>query len=51
VNASLAQDELMSFIQNHFITILNVAGPRQTSWKDGYHYTYELLNTLFQQSC
>jgi hypothetical protein len=46
-----AHEKLVSFTQDHFITILNVAGPRESSWEDGYHYTYQLLSVLLKKSC
>ena len=31
------------FVRDHGIEILNVAGPRQSEWPDGYDYTFQVL--------
>jgi hypothetical protein len=43
-NPHQAAHDLHQFCNDHFITALNVAGPRMSSWKDGYKYTYEAIS-------
>jgi hypothetical protein len=35
---------ILDFIRKHDIEILNVAGPRQSEWPDGYDYAFRVLD-------
>ena len=40
--------QLAEFIKNHFIAILNVAGPRASSWPEGHAYTRKCLESFIK---
>ena len=40
VSAEDAAKLIAGFMRNHKIGILNVAGPRQSEWPEGYEYSY-----------
>lgn len=49
VDAAKVSDEdaaklMVDFVRQHKIDILNVAGPRQSEWPDGYHYALGALD-------
>ena len=35
---------ITNFVRENRIDILNVAGPRESEWPDGYHYAYRSLD-------
>ncbi|MGA7275385.1 MAG: putative molybdenum carrier protein [Candidatus Udaeobacter sp.] len=37
---------IAGFVQKHKIDILNVAGPRQSEWPEGYDYAFRVLDTF-----
>lgn len=37
---------IAEFVHNHEINILNVAGPRQTEWPEGYDYATRALDAF-----
>jgi len=39
-----AAELILDFIRKHEIEILNVAGPRQSEWPDGYDYAFRALD-------
>jgi hypothetical protein len=39
-----------SFVREHNIEILNVAGPRQSEWPHGYNYTFAVLESFLRTS-
>jgi hypothetical protein len=50
MSATQAADALDQFVQAQEINTLNVAGPRQSEWSDGYGYTFALLESLLRES-
>ena len=42
-SAKDAGNSIADFIHNHNIEVLNVAGPRQSEWADGYDYAFRAL--------
>jgi hypothetical protein len=49
VSEDTAASVIRDFVHEHKIDILNVAGPRQSEWPDGYEYALHALK-LFLQS-
>ena len=43
-----AAQQLAEFVQNHFIGILNIAGPRASSWPQGHAYVSKCLEIFIQ---
>ncbi len=43
-----AAKSLTDFVRENKIQTLNVAGPRQTEWPEGYEYAYQTLDGFFQ---
>jgi putative molybdenum carrier protein len=39
---------ISDFVRKHTIDILNVAGPRQSEWPEGYDYTFRALDALLK---
>ena len=39
-----AAELILDFIRKHEVEILNVAGPRQSEWPDGYDYAFRVLD-------
>ena len=39
-----AARSIVNLVRKHKIKILNVAGPRQSEWPEGYDYAYRALN-------
>jgi hypothetical protein len=37
---------MVSFVRDHEIDILNVAGPRETEWVGGYAYAFRAVDVL-----
>src|SRR6185437_7259862 len=37
---------IVNFVRKNNVEILNVAGPRQTEWPQGYDYVHRLLNNF-----
>jgi Circularly permutated YpsA SLOG family len=53
INASKVSGEdaaklIAGFVQKHKIDILNVAGPRQSEWQEGYNYAFRVLNRFLE---
>ena len=40
---------ISDFVREHKIDILNVAGPRQSEWPEGYDYTFRTLEAFLAQ--
>ena len=49
VSAQNAGDVVAGFVQNNDITVLNVAGPRQSEWPEGYDYAFRMLDAYLTQ--
>ncbi len=47
VSAETAADLIRDFLAKHKIDILNIAGPRQSQWPEGYDYVVRTLEKLF----
>ena len=43
VSSHAAANLILDFVRRENIEILNVAGPRQTEWPDGYNYSFAAL--------
>jgi hypothetical protein len=39
---------IAGFVHKHKVAILNVAGPRQSEWPEGYHYAYRALDAFLE---
>jgi len=46
-SATEAAKLIAEFVHKHEIDILNVAGPRQTEWAEGYDYAFRTLEAFF----
>ena len=46
VPAEDAAKLIADFVSEHRIVILNVAGPRQSEWSEGYDYTFRTLDAF-----
>ena len=46
VSAETAADLIRHFLAKHKIDILNIAGPRQSQWPEGYDYVVRTLERL-----
>ena len=46
--ANEAAKSIVDFVRKNKIEILNVAGPRQSEWADGYEYATSALNTFLE---
>ena len=44
IPAERAAQSIADFVSGHKIATLNVAGPRESEWKDGYDYTFRALD-------
>jgi hypothetical protein len=47
VSAERAAESIADFVREEKVTTLNVAGPRQSEWPDGYDYTFRALDIFF----
>ena len=41
-----AAQPIANLVRNHKIDVLNVAGPRQSEWPEGYDYAFRALETF-----
>jgi hypothetical protein len=48
VSAEDAAKLIADFVRDHEIKILNVAGPRQSEWPEGYDFTFRTLARLLK---
>jgi hypothetical protein len=48
VSAEAAVQLIRDFVREHKIDILNVAGPRQSEWREGYNIAFRALATFLQ---
>jgi hypothetical protein len=49
VSAELAAKLISEFVSEQKIGTLNVAGPRQSEWPDGYEYGFRVLDTFLAE--
>lgn len=49
VSSETAADVIRDFLARHNIDVLNIAGPRQSQWPEGYDYVVRTLERLFGQ--
>ena len=49
VSTETAADLIRDFLAKHKIDILNIAGPRQSQWPEGYDYAVRALERLLAQ--
>jgi hypothetical protein len=49
ISAEGAARVIADFVLENKIGILNVAGPRQSEWSEGYNYTYRALSAFLQR--
>ena len=47
VSSETGADLVRDFVTKHSIHILNVAGPRQSGWPEGYDYATRVLENFF----
>ena len=48
VSPQEAANSIIDFMRTHTIDILNVAGPRQSEWAEGYDYAVRALNRFLE---
>ena len=48
ISAEDAVKLISDFVNKHTIEILNVAGPRQSEWSEGYDFTSRALDLFFE---
>jgi hypothetical protein len=46
VSAERAAESIADFVREEKVATLNVAGPRQSEWPDGYDYTFRALDNF-----
>ena len=46
VSTDKAAQLIANFVRKNKIEVVNVAGPRQSEWPEGYDYAYEVLNSF-----
>ena len=46
-SAEAAATSIMELIRGQTISVLNIAGPRQSEWPEGYDYVFAVLNMCF----
>jgi hypothetical protein len=46
ISAENASKSILDFVRDHAINILNIAGPRQSEWPEGYRYTFRALDNF-----
>ena len=46
ISTEEAARSIADFVRKHKIDILNVAGPRQSEWPEGYDYAFRALETF-----
>lgn len=46
---SVAAVQVASFIEEHEIRVLNIAGPRSSEWPEAYAYTWRTVSALLQK--
>jgi hypothetical protein len=51
ISAGDAAQVIAHFVREHQIDILNVAGPRQSEWADGYEYASRVLELSLRALC
>jgi hypothetical protein len=44
-----AAQSIFDFVREHKIDMLNVAGPRQSEWADGYDYAFRVLDIFLAE--
>jgi hypothetical protein len=42
-----SHQDFLDFLEFHFITIVNVAGPRASTWNNGYQFAFQYLKNNF----
>src|SRR5438552_14466731 len=48
ISAKVGAKLISDFVRKHKIDVLNVAGPRQSEWPEGYDYAYRALNAFLE---
>ncbi len=48
ISAKVGAKLISDFVREHKIDVLNVAGPRQSEWPEGYDYAYRALNAFLE---
>ena len=48
ISAKVGAKLISDFVREHKIDVLNVAGPRQSEWSEGYDYAYRALNAFLE---
>jgi predicted Rossmann-fold nucleotide-binding protein len=48
ISAKVGAKLISDFVRKHKIDFLNVAGPRQSEWPEGYDYAYRALNAFLE---
>lgn len=46
ISTKVAAESIADFVRKHKIDILDVAGPRQSEWPEGYDYAYRVLEAF-----
>ena len=49
ISSSISLDIIMDWMIKNNIQTLNVAGPRQSEWEEGYFQSYQLISQLIKQ--
>ena len=48
ISAKVGAKLISDFVREHKIDVLNIAGPRQSEWPEGYDYAYRALNAFLE---
>ena len=48
ISAKVGAKLISDFVREHKIDVLNVAGPRQSEWPEGYDYAYRALDAFLE---
>jgi hypothetical protein len=49
MSANEAAAAIVDFVRHHRIEILNVAGPRQSEWPEGYEYAFRVIDIFWKR--
>ena len=50
ISTEEAAASIADFVREHKIDILNVAGPRQSEWPEGYDYAFRVLEVFLREA-
>jgi hypothetical protein len=49
VSAKAAVKLIFDFVRENKIDVVNIAGPRESEWADGYHYVFQMVDKFLSR--